>query len=388
VSLAAKTGYALYLITKLGIEWERIGMADSIEIDFLAVGEGQRSGDAIAIRWREGDLYKVMVYDGGTKDYGQALVDHIQRYFQTSRVDYVVNSHPDNDHAGGLLYVVENLEIGELWMHRPWEYSNEIRHYFHDGRMTDSSLATRLQEKMSAAYALERVALKKGVVIKEPFAGAQIGMFTVLSPTRDEYVHELVPDFEKSPELSMESVSVAASLLDAAQGKVAEVIADRWQIEFLPDNVVTSAENESSAILYGLVNGRGYLLTGDAGIRSLRACSNYARSIGIDLPGSVHFAQIPHHGGRHNVSTEVLDLVLGKPLAERPEKPVRRAFVSVGAGATRHPKKSVTNAFIRRGFKVVETKGENKCHRSAGVAKRVGWTAATYVPFYDSEVEA
>lgn len=37
------------------------GMAyeNGYEIDFLAVGEGERSGDAIAVRWADGDGFKV-----------------------------------------------------------------------------------------------------------------------------------------------------------------------------------------------------------------------------------------------------------------------------------------------------------------------------------------
>lgn len=55
-------------------------MADGIEIDFLPVGEGEHSGDAIAIRWKQGDESKVMIYDGGTKGYGEALVNHVRNH--------------------------------------------------------------------------------------------------------------------------------------------------------------------------------------------------------------------------------------------------------------------------------------------------------------------
>ncbi len=46
------------------------------EIDFLPVGNGDRSGDAIAMRYGTPNNYKVIVYDGGTKESGKALVDH------------------------------------------------------------------------------------------------------------------------------------------------------------------------------------------------------------------------------------------------------------------------------------------------------------------------
>lgn len=362
-------------------------MADGIEIDFLPVGEGEHSGDAIAIRWQQGGESKVMIYDGGTKGYGETLVNHVRNHYGVDFVDYVVNSHPDNDHAGGLVYVIENIEVGELWMHRPWKYSEEIREFFHDGRMTDNSLAERLKQKMSAAYALEQAAIAKEIPIFEPFADSVIGIFTVLSPLRSRYVYELIPNFSKSPELKKSALSmegIAESIGNVIQDAVV-ALADAWDKEYLPESVETSSENESSAILFGKLDGRGYLLTGDAGILSLREAATYAEGLGIDLPNEVTCVQIPHHGGRHNVSTETLNLIVGEPKA-RTAEPKRTALVSASAKAPTHPKKVVTNAFIRRGFKVVQTKGTSIRHHH-NMEPRSGWTQVTYVPFYDETDE-
>jgi hypothetical protein len=52
------------------------------EIDFLPVGEGEKSGDAIALRF--GNLFgnrnekTVVVIDGGFKETGEKLVKHIE----------------------------------------------------------------------------------------------------------------------------------------------------------------------------------------------------------------------------------------------------------------------------------------------------------------------
>lgn len=53
---------------------------------------------------------------------------------------------------------------------------------------------------MSAAYNLEVLATERGITIKEPFYGESIGPFQVLSPERNWYVHELVQEFNKTPE--------------------------------------------------------------------------------------------------------------------------------------------------------------------------------------------
>ena len=52
------------------------------EVDFLPVGDGEMSGDAITLRW--GNLFgprdhqTVVVIDGGTKQSGQNLVQHLK----------------------------------------------------------------------------------------------------------------------------------------------------------------------------------------------------------------------------------------------------------------------------------------------------------------------
>lgn len=357
-------------------------MSNGFEIDFLPVGEGERCGDAITLRWREGDRYRVMVYDGGTADYGAKLVTHIRKYFGTDHVDYVVNSHPDNDHAGGLSHVVNTMSVGEVWLHRPWEYSSQILQYFHDGRITDASLAERLQEKMSAAHDLEQAARKRSIPVNEPFAGSKIGIFTVLSPMKDRYVHDLIPAFEKSPKLAQESLAKAA--VDYGR-KAFQFVADKWDVEYLPDSVATSAENESSAILFGSYNEHGILLTGDAGIESLKAAADFATNLGIHLPSVVTFVQIPHHGGRHNMSTSSLNILIGEPRPLNHETRKRSAYASASAKAPSHPKRVVTNAFIRRGFNVAQTKGRS-IRYSKNMPARADYSKLNYLPFYD-EVE-
>jgi len=186
------------------------------EIDFLPVGNGERSGDAIAVRYGSQGKYKVLIYDGGTKESGQALVNHVRTYYGTTFVDHVSNSHPDSDHASGLSVVLEQLSVGELWMHRPWGYSSVILDYFRDGRITNNSLAEYLKKNVAAAYALEKIAEEKGIPVQEPFMGAQIGGFFVLSPERGWYIHQLIPEFEKSPDQKKAEELAAMSYAEKA----------------------------------------------------------------------------------------------------------------------------------------------------------------------------
>lgn len=366
----------------------------AFEVDFLPVGNGERSGDAIAVRYGTPGNYTIVIYDGGTKESGQALVDHVRQHYQTEYVDHVVNSHPDADHASGLLVVLEQLRVGTLWMHRPWEYSHIICDYFRDGRITSDSLKERLQKKMRAAYDLELLAQSKGIPIKEPFQGQAIGLFHVLSPSADWYVHDLIPAFEKSPEQKLQEAAargafglLKSAVFDAAK-KAATWIAEQWNVELLREDVETSAENESSVILYGYMEEEqeAVLLTGDAGVRALTAAADYLEANNESAPTHLKFIQVPHHGSRHNVSTAVLDRLLGQRLAAPANTTTRVACVSAGAESTTHPRKMVVNAFIRRGARVIATQGSTKCY-SRGMPDRPGWGAATSLSF-STQVEA
>ncbi|MDD2465299.1 MAG: competence protein ComEC [Desulfobulbus sp.] len=361
------------------------------EIDFLPVGNGDRSGDAIAIRYGTSGNYKVLVYDGGTKESGQALVDHIKKYYGTSRVDYMVNSHPDADHASGLSVIMEQMEVGELWMHQPWQYSDVILNYFKDGRITDSSLAEQLKEKMAAAYALEKLAEANGIPVYAPYQGAKIGDFIVLSPEINWYVHELIAEFAKSPE-QKKAEEVAArtegllGTMTKAAAAVAAWVTEHWGFETLRDDVQTSAENESSVVLFGHLGGKGILLTGDAGIRALTATAEYTELKGVSLPEILNYVQIPHHGSRNNVSTNTLDRIIGSRKTSDDGISTKIAYVSASKESSTHPRKIVINAFIRRGTKVIATQGQLVCQRH-NMPMREGWVSATPLDF-STQVES
>jgi len=356
------------------------------EVDFLPVGSGERSGDAIAARFYDDTTQRwtVMAIDGGTKDSGQALVEHISTYYGTSHVDHVVNSHPDADHASGLRVVLEQCTVGRMWMHRPWEHSADIRDMFHDGRLTDNSLSDRIKEALSGAYELEELAYEKGIMIEEPFAGAKIGPFTVLSPSL-EFYQQLLPDFRSTPDAAARSgwaMGIAQKGTAFATALLARV-AESWNIETLREGGTTSAENESSVVMYGIVGGNGILLNGDAGLQALEQAMDYADLWEHDR-SQLRFVQIPHHGSRNNVSPSLLDRLIG-PIFQPGSSGGVTAFVSTAEKSETHPRKAVVNAFIRRGCTVIATNGSAKC-RSHPPAHRPGWIAASPLPIsYDVE---
>lgn len=356
------------------------------EIDFIGISEESKDSDAIAIRWKVDETkYKIGVYDGGIKAYGEALVNHLNQYYFSNQdnkvIDFIVCSHSDLDHASGLKNVIENFDVKALYMNRPWLYINDVWDKVSDGRITKESLERRLKEKYKYIADLEELAEEKGIKIYEAFQGEIIeNKIKILSPTKEFYL-DLMVESHKTP-LVAENNSAVGKIFKSIYEYVRDLL-ESWSDEKLKEDVSTSAENEMSVVILGDMDEESFLLTGDVGIRGLDKSITYADRIGHAIIDNVTFIQIPHHGGRHNISPSILNRMIGE-IVEEGESIGKTAFVSAGKNSD-HPLQMVVNAFVRRGVKVYKTKG-NIIHHHKGMPERNGWVNLKELNF-ESEVE-
>jgi beta-lactamase superfamily II metal-dependent hydrolase len=112
-----------------------------------------------------------------------------------------------------------------------------------------------------------------------------------------------------------------------------------------------------------------------------------APNVGLTLPGINRF-QVPHHGSRRNVSTELLDRWLGE---RWPTKPVSgqetfNALISSALEDKAHPRKAVVRALWHRGAKVIATEGKDLC-TSYNAPMRHGWVAAQTLEYPEEQEE-
>ncbi|MCB2203473.1 MBL fold metallo-hydrolase [bacterium] len=330
-------------------------MSDFYEIDFLGVGE-KKSGDAIALRYSYNGVTRIHVTDGGYLETGDALVKHIRDFYgNPSHIDAVVVSHPDGDHAAGLRKLFSEFTIGELWMLRPWEYAGVLLPRFSRFKSVEN-LTTRLKELYPNITELESLAIEYGVPIREPFQGESIGQFLVMSPTVPYYL-DLIVQSDKTPDATSEQKVALAETIVRLVGKAVQYVRAVWGAESFPADD-TSAENNMSVIQYTRLCGDRILLTADAGRASLTVAGDYAEHLGLPIHG-LEKVQIPHHGSRHNISSELLDRWLGPRLIapQLGSQLPRIAIVSTAKEDKDHPRKSVIRAFIHRGYKVYATEG-------------------------------
>jgi len=80
----------------------------NLEVHFIDVGQA----DSIFIKLPNGQH---MLVDAGNNADGTLVVDYLQNQGVT-RLDYVVGTHPHEDHIGGLDTVINAFDIGEIYM--------------------------------------------------------------------------------------------------------------------------------------------------------------------------------------------------------------------------------------------------------------------------------
>lgn len=79
------------------------------QIHFISVGQG----DAVAIKFASGET---MLIDSGTELYRGKLIRYLNNVvLDDNKIDYVVLTHTDLDHAGNMEYIVSNYDIGTFY---------------------------------------------------------------------------------------------------------------------------------------------------------------------------------------------------------------------------------------------------------------------------------
>jgi len=124
----AMTGFALVLLLPAH-RWKRLGAvallgvavllvahglherwrSDRLDVWFASVGQG----DAAIVRMPGG---KVWVIDQGPPGRGRMVVAPLLRRAWVGRVDVLVASHVQSDHAGALAEILEDFDVGEIWL--------------------------------------------------------------------------------------------------------------------------------------------------------------------------------------------------------------------------------------------------------------------------------
>lgn len=91
----------------LNTEKVSVTAGHEMRVHFIDVGQG----DSIFIESPNG---KTMLVDGGVKGAGQKVVSYLKE-LGVNKLDIVVATHPDADHIGGLIPVINSIDIGQFY---------------------------------------------------------------------------------------------------------------------------------------------------------------------------------------------------------------------------------------------------------------------------------
>lgn len=86
---------------------EKFIAEDKLIVDYIDVGQA----DSILLRNKD----KTMLIDAGTNEQGKNVVDFLKEE-GISKIDYLIGTHPHEDHIGGLDDVINNFDIGKIYM--------------------------------------------------------------------------------------------------------------------------------------------------------------------------------------------------------------------------------------------------------------------------------
>ncbi len=257
--------------------------SEKTKIIFLDVGQG----DAAMIN--AGNNTQILIDGGDGKDILNKLGEHLP--FYDRKIELVIMTHPDKDHIGGLVEVLEYYEVEQI-------------------------LETGIKCEKAICEEWDKLIEEKNIPVKYAQFGQRIKAgnieMAVLYPFENLKDKEVKDSNDASIVLR---VIVKDSLFEAEE-----------------------SSGRSQKILKQVQNDNSILLTGDAGF----PVENDLISQNINLESQI--LKVSHHGSKYGTSSEFLKSV-------KPEK----AIISVGKNSYGHPAEELLNRLKNMSIEIFRT---------------------------------
>lgn len=340
-----------------------------ISIDMLSVG----NADAIIV-WlkdQQNNSY-VIVIDGGNKKDGEKVISHLEKYILGSKAsgkiapDLLISTHHDKDHIGGLIEVVNHYKgnIGEVWVNNPAEHMGNLAYgYLKESFANKSALKQYqvIQESLTNLDDFITVVDKYKIPRYDALAGRSKhdGIIQILGPSKDFY-KSLLPGMDGLEKFVKSEADWAYNSI-FGKSAINEALEESSPCPIVDEENETSATNNSSVILQILARGGNkYLFTGDAGVAAFK---DVQKRSSLE---SIHWLDVPHHGSRRNLSSELIDTMTPSV-----------CYISA-EGSHKHPRRALVNCLKKHGANVYCTKnGNSMWHHRGNFPDREEYSSAT-----------
>lgn len=348
------------------------------EIDMLNV----KAADAFLIHfWDDETNYEyVVLIDGGNYQDGSTIAKFIRKHYGTDlSIDLAICSHCDKDHFGGITYLLEqqrdngkdNLNIRQIWINDPAKHvpNGEIKwnqKMCYSTKVVKARSVYDLDGHDNLLEIIHNLQLQKKILWLEPFSNAnkldqvsdcESGLLKIIGPTI-EYYTSLVPDFRN--DLQRKDGGYDSN---ESEEQLAELKEERVYSKTLEETEDDpSSHNKSSVIVLFQPSDRNkFLFMGDACRDSIVHIPQYL----IKSIQNVYWIKVPHHGSKHNLDSDIINLLHPKV-----------AFISTEKYG-HYLSKAVVNALNKLGTKVYSTNNNSSMCYHKNTPTHSGYSPAT-----------
>ena len=342
------------------------------EVEMLDV----KAADAFLIHYVEDNGFShIIMVDSGNYENADKIINHIRSYYDKVtyngwtgyNIDFAIVSHPDDDHIGGYVHLLEDIRDGKLkdikfssfWVNDP------TKHEFEPDDVERVRTQRTLDAKLKCVYDYNEDATKNlldlidlvGVHREEAFAGEYINSpkITIVGPTK-EYYESLLPKFRNRLKFHE-----ALEAMEENQYCEDNDTSDDYTLSKTLDDASDdgSAHNQSSIMFLLETNeGKKYLFTGDAG----RNAFNHIPQKLLNLFEGVDWMKVPHHGSKHNLDSTIIKHVNPKV-----------AYISTEKEG-KYLNRCTVNALKKNNTKVYSTSQNRSSVRHEAIKERAGWS--------------
>ena len=286
--------------------------------------------DALVINYKANDLDRwwTAVVDAGNVNDNEKIklqIRHVDNghFF----IDYAFCTHPDKDHKGGFFNLLtdETVTISNFCLLRPDDaVRNDLRRLNYDEtELLNGAKSLYNHPNDGSVNLIDYIGQYSNwynLTLGQDVVGMPIKLVGPHSDFFTNAVFEMVDGFA---ELNDENPFENYAEDELPTEDEAKSVMDEVKEE--------SATNKSSMLLLFHPQGRDFLLAGDACSASIhQAIIDYPNIIGCTL-------KVPHHGSKHNLTTEVIDLL--KP---------GQSVISC-KGTKKHPNRAVVHFLSKYG---------------------------------------